>query len=310
MLGAQVETSAVGSTAQIRLPDVSVVIVHYETPGDLQTCLTALATSVPAVNAEIFVVDNASSGFDAAAVQEAFPGVILLENDTNVGFAIAANRALRVARGRFLLLLNPDAIVAPDTLATMVRYMDERPGVGCATARVVLANGRLDLACRRSFPTPSRAFYRLTMLSRLFPRSRRFAQYNLTYLDEHREAEIDAPCGAFMMVRAAVRDEVGLLDEHYFMYGEDLDWAYRMKQAGWSVMYTPISTVEHVKHSSSRRSRVRTIHAFYDAMRIFYKRHYERHYPRPVSWATYAAINVREALELTSVRIGNGGAGA
>jgi GT2 family glycosyltransferase len=282
-----------------------VVIVHYETLDDLNKCLDALAASAPAASAEIIVVDNASREFVASAVSTRFPGVVALENDINVGFARAANRGLRIARGRYLLLLNPDAVVAPDTLAQMVRYMDERPDVGCATARLVLSDGRLDLACRRSFPTPLRAFYRLTLISRLFPRSRRFAQYNLTYLDEHQEAEIDAPSGAFMMVRSAVRDEIGLLDERYFMYGEDLDWAFRIKHAGWRVMYAPITTVEHVKRASSSKSRVRTIRAFYEAMRIFYREHYEGSYPRPVSWLTYAAINVREALELTSARISN-----
>jgi GT2 family glycosyltransferase len=150
----------------------------------------------------------------------------------------------------------------------------------------------------------------VSLLSRLFPRSRRFAQYNLTYLDEHQEAEIDSPCGAFMMVRAEVREQVGLLDESYFMYGEDLDWAFRIKQAGWRIMYTPITTVTHVKRASSRRSRSATIRAFYEAMRIFYRRYYEAQYPRPVAWLTYAAINVREALELTSARIGDRGARA
>jgi hypothetical protein len=127
-------------------------------------------------------------------------------------------------------------------------------------------------------------------------------------LDE--EAEIDAPCGAFMMVRAEVRDQVGLLDEQYFMYGEDLDWAYRIKHAGWRVMYTPITTVVHVKRASSRQARITTIKAFHEAMRIFYRRHYESRYPRPVSWLTFLGINLREMLELTSARISRWGAGA
>jgi GT2 family glycosyltransferase len=202
-----------------------------------------------------------------------------------------------------VLLLNPDTILAKDTLRLMLEYMNSHADVGCATPRLVLSDGRLDLACRRSFPTPMRAFYRMTMLSRLFPHSRRFGRYNLTYLDEHQEAEIDAPCGAFMLVRADVVEQVGLLDERYFMYGEDLDWAYRIKQAGWRVMYTPITTVTHVKRASSRQQRMATIRYFYDAMRIFYRRHYEHRYPRPVAWLTYLGINLREALELASARI-------
>src|SRR5439155_8054341 len=182
-------------------------------------------------------------------------------------------------------------------------FMDSTPDVGCATARVVLPSGRLDLACRRSFPTPERAFYRMTFLSRLFPHHRRFGQYNLTYLNEMEETEIDAPCGAFMMVRSEVVAHVGLLDESYFMYGEDLDWAFRIKSEGWRIMYVPSATVHHVKRASSRRDRLRTIHWFYDAMRRFYRTYYEPIYPRPVSWMIYAAITFREGIELTWARL-------
>jgi GT2 family glycosyltransferase len=167
----------------------------------------------------------------------------------------------------------------------------------------VLPDGRLDLACRRSFPTPTRALYRLTFLSMLFPRSRRFGQYNLTYLDEHAEAEIDAACGAFMMVRAEIRETVGLLDERYFMYGEDIDWAYRMKEAGWRVMYVPTATVHHLKRASSRSWRPQTIRHFHEAMRIFYRAHYESRYPRWVSVLMYGAISLRERIELVANRV-------
>lgn len=286
-------------------PDLSIVIVHYETPAELLTCLRSLADSVRAPQTEVFVVDNASSNFPRSEVEGIVPLVSVIQNDTNVGFARAANQALRHAQGRYLLLLNPDTIVAPDTLAAMVAYMDGHADVGCATPRLVLPDGRLDLACRRSFPTLSRAFFRLTWISRLLPNSRRFAQYNLTYLDESRETEIDSPCGAFMIVRREAQEAVGLLDERYFMYGEDLDWAFRIKQAGWRVMYAPVTTVEHVKRASSRRSRPRTIRAFHDAMRIFYRSHYENRYPRPVAWLTYTAITLREGLELMSARIRN-----
>ena len=148
----------------------------------------------------------------------------------------------------------------------------------------------------------------MTLLSRLFPRSRRFGQYNLTYLDDRQETEIDAPCGAFMFVRRQVVEDVGLLDERYFMYGEDLDWAFRMKANGWRIVYTPVTTVTHLKRASSRRARGRTIRAFYEAMRIFYQDHYERSYPRWLSWIIYRTIDAREALELTANRVVSRGA--
>ena len=293
-----VDTQAVGGR-----PDLSIVIVHYDTPVELAACLKSVAFATADMATEIFVIDNASASFEPESVTAAVPAAQVLVNDQNLGFARAANMGLRAATGRHLLLLNPDATLAKDALQLMVAYMDHHPEVGCATPRIVLPDGRLDLACRRSFPTPSRAFYRLTLLSRAFPRSRRFAQYNLTYLDEHEETEIDSPCGAFMIVRSEIRDTVGLLDESYFMYGEDLDWSYRMKQAGWSIRYVPITTVTHIKRASSRRSRQRTIRAFHDAMRIFYASHYAHRYPRVIKWLTYGAISARESLELAADRL-------
>jgi N-acetylglucosaminyl-diphospho-decaprenol L-rhamnosyltransferase len=278
--------------------DISVVIVHYETPELLVGCLEALAASTGGVLLEVVVVDNASIRFDEAAARRAYSGVQILVNATNAGFASASNRGLRLSSGRFVLLLNPDTVVAPDSLATMLSYMDTRPDVGCATARLELEDGSLDLACRRLFPTPIRSLYRITLLSRLFPRSRRFGQYNMTYLDDREETEIDAPCGAFMMVRREVVTNVGLLDEAYFMYGEDLDWAYRIKAAGWRIMYTPATTVQHRKRASSRRFRQRTIRYFHDGMRRFYAAHYASSQARWVNVLIMAAISARERLEL------------
>ena len=276
------------------------MIVHYQTPDLLDRCLRALRASGQANALEVFVIDNASAAFDVDACRLAFPGVQVIENRSNLGFAVASNQGLRLATGRYLLLLNPDARVEPDTIPVMRDYMDAHPDVGCATARVELPDGSLDLACRRLFPTPERSFYRMTMLSRAFPHSRRFGQYNLTYLDESVETEIDQPCGAFMMVRSEIRDTIGLLDERYFMYGEDTDWAYRMKQAGWRIMYVPSTTVHHDKRAASRKYRSRTIGYFYDAMRLFYDTHYRQVYPWWVTTAVHAGVGIRRRIELAS----------
>lgn len=296
------ERSAPGTT-DAAAPEVSVAIVHYQTPNLLERCLQALRDSREADRLEVFVVDNASPAFDAERFRRAFPGVEIVENPTNVGFAVASNQALRLATGRYLLLLNPDAHVEPDTIPIMRDYMDSHPEVGCATCRVELPDGSLDLACRRLFPTPERSFYRMTMLSKAFPRSRRFGQYNLTYLDEWDETEIDQPCGAFMMVRSEIRETVGLLDERYFMYGEDTDWAFRMKQAGWRIMYVPSATVHHDKRAASRKYRSRTIQYFYDAMLLFYDTHYRSVYPRWVTAAVHAGVGIRRRIELTTERL-------
>jgi GT2 family glycosyltransferase len=284
-------------------PDVSVVIVHYETPLLLAQCLDSLARASGRRAFEVWVVDNASAGFEPEKWSLTYPTVHFLRNEVNAGFAGASNRALRLARGRYLLLLNPDTTVAPDTLSIMTAYMDDHPDIGCATCRLELEDGSLDLACRRLFPTPMRSLYRITLLSRMFPRSRRFGQYNLTYLDDRCEAEIDTPCGAFMMVRDQVAEEVGLLDERYFMYGEDVDWAFRIKKAGWRIVYTPITTVKHLKRASSRKYRRQTIGYFHDGMRRFYRDHYASEYPWVVSAAVLFAISARERFELAAVAV-------
>lgn len=300
-------TTRTSASRDSHFPAISVVVVHFETLTELQANLRSVARAADGIELEVAVVDNGSAAFHADAVRRLIPDALVVRNVSNLGFARAANQALRQARGRYLLLLNPDTVLASDSLRAMIAYMDAHPGVGCATARLVMPDGRLDLACRRLFPTPERSFYRLTLLSRLFPHSRRFGQYNMTYLDEFQETEIDAPCGAFMMVRREAVTEVGLLDERYFLYGEDLDWAYRIKRAGWRVMYTPITTVTHIKRASSRKQREPAIRAFYQAMRIFYSTHLQPNYPRPVTWLTYAGIRLREALELTSARLGSKG---
>jgi GT2 family glycosyltransferase len=281
---------------------VSVVIVHYETPELLVGCLESLAASV-GVSIETFVVDNASTTFEPDAVSRALPAARIIVNDRNLGFSRASNVGLRLAKGRYRLLLNPDTVVAPDSLAVMTAYMDAHPNVGCATCRLELEDGSLDLACRRLFPTPVRSLYRITLLSRLFPRSRRFGQYNLTYLDEHETTEIDSPCGAFMLVRREVAEQVGLLDEAYFMYGEDVDWSFRIKAAGWRIMYVPVTTVQHRKRASSRRFRQQTIRYFHDGMRRFYRAHYANGQPRLVSLVILFAIAARERVELTLDRL-------
>lgn len=277
--------------------------MHYETPDLLGRCLTALRESEGIGSHEVRVVDNGSRNFDPETFASILPGVEIIRNAENRGFAVASNQGLRPARGRHVLLLNPDTMVEPHAIARVVEYLDGHPDVGCATARLLLPDGRLDRACRRSFPTPGVALARMTLLSRLFPRSRWFGRYNLTYLPEDVETEIDAPCGAFMMVRSSVVAEVGLLDEAYFMYGEDLDWAFRIKAAGWRIMYLPTAIVHHVKGASSGRNRQQTIRWFYEAMRIFYRKHYRPVYPRSVSWMVLLAIGLRERLELISARV-------
>jgi GT2 family glycosyltransferase len=174
---------------------------------------------------------------------------------------------------RYALLLNPDTELEPSSLADMLSYLDRNPGVGVAGPKLILPDGNLDLACRRSFPSPEVSLWRMVGFSKLFPRSRRFARYNLTFLDENRMAEVDSVVGAFMMVRSECIHRVGLLDDTFFMYGEDLDWCKRIKEAGWKVMYYPEVHVLHVKRAASRKSQ-RAQFEFVRAMLLFYNKHY------------------------------------
>ncbi len=279
------------------------IILNYNTRDLLRDCLrSVLASSVPG-GLEVIVVDNCSRDESAEMVEREFPQVTLVRSPRNGGFAFGNNLGLRVARGRYLLLLNPDTAVPPDALATLVAFMDATPQAGACGPRLVRADGSLDLACRRSFPTPEVSFYRIVGLSRLFPRSRRFARYNLTYLDEHELAEVDSVVGACMLVRREAMDQAGLLDETFFMYGEDLDWAYRIKQHGWRIYYNPAATVLHYKRESAKQRPVKTITEFYRAMLIFHRKHYARQTFFLLNWLIVAGIFLRGGIALLANRL-------
>ncbi len=280
--------------------DLGIVIVSWNTRDLLRDCLQSVLAS-EGLSFRVVVVDNASTDGSADVVR-VFPDVTLIANADNVGYPAANNqgfRALGFELGggdedmpRYALALNPDTVLPPAALREMVAYMDADPSIGVAGPKLVMLDGRLDLACRRSFPTPEISFFRMIGLSKVFPHSRRFGRYNMTYLDPDVETEVDSVVGAFMMVRREAIQRVGLFDETFFMYGEDLDWAYRIKQAGWTVKYNPRVTVTHVKRAASRQSR-RAQHEFYRAMLIFYRKHYRRTTP----WWLHSLILIGLALK-------------
>ncbi|GIK62251.1 MAG: glycosyl transferase [Chloroflexota bacterium] len=271
------------------MTDLGVVIVNWNTRDLLRKCLQTVFAS-EGLTYQVVVVDNASTDGSPAMVRQEFPNATLITSATNDGFSRANNKGLRwlgLEKGkndptapRYGLLLNSDTEVPPNALAEMVRYMDrpEHHKVGAAGCKLWLPENKLDLACRRSFPTPEVSFYRMMGLSKLFPHSKRFGRYNMTYLSPDVETEVDSVVGAFMMVRRETIAQVGLLDETYWMYGEDLDWAFRIKQAGWKIMYNPAVTVLHVKRASSRKSKRAKI-AFTEAMVKFYQEHYRQTTP-------------------------------
>jgi hypothetical protein len=271
------------------MTDVGIVIVSWNTRDLLRRCLQTVYASLGA-SYRVVVVDNGSEDGSAEMVAAEFPQALLISGQGNVGYPQGNNLGLRALgysdrpgakpadAPRYALLLNPDTEMAPDVLTRLVAYMDGGPRIGAAGPRLVLPDGTLDLACRRSLPTVEVSLWRMIGFSRLFPRSRRFARYNLTFLDEHQEAEVGSLVGACMMVRREAIDQVGLMDESFFMYGEDLDWCKRIGEAGWKIMYYPEVQVLHVKRAASRQSK-RARLEFVRAFLIFYRKHYRAQTP-------------------------------
>jgi GT2 family glycosyltransferase len=281
MLRADPPVSAPLKAPRTRVVDVSVVIVTYNVRGFLEQALESVAQASGGLTVETFVVDNDSADGSAAMVRERFPAVRLIANEDNVGFATANNQAIGEAAGRYLLILNPDTLVQEDTLRELVAFMDAHPEAGAAGCRILNPDGTFAPESRRAFPTPAVAFYRIAGLSRLFPRSPRFGRYNLTHLPTDEVCEVDALSGSCMMVRRAALvagrdgagDGAGLLDENFFMYGEDLDWCFRIQQAGWRIYYTPQTQIVHYKGESTKAGDLRYVVLFYGAMLRFVEKH-------------------------------------
>jgi hypothetical protein len=217
-------------------------------------------------------VDNASKDGTVAALRREFPQCIVVANETNVGFSRANNQAVRLCTGRYILLLNPDTVVQPDVMAKMVEFMDKQQDVGMVSCRLVTNDGSLDLACRRAFPSLWDGFCRASGLSQWFPNSRLLARYNLTYLDEHQTCQVDAVNGAFMFARREAVEQVGLLDEDYFMYAEDLDWCFRFWKSGWKIVYHPTATTVHLKGQSGNPKSSEMIRELFRSTKLFYRK--------------------------------------
>ena len=274
--------------------DISVIIVNYNVREFLSNALTSLGKSLEGFQSEIFVVDNASDDGSLEVIAKNFPHVHLIANTSNRGFAKANNQALVHTQGKYLLLINPDTLVQENTVRALVTFFETHEDAGMAGCKILNPDGTLQLACRRSFPTPWIAFTKTFGLSALFPQSKLFAQYNLTYLDPEGTYEVDAISGSFMMVRREVYEKIGGLDETFFMYGEDLDWSYRIQRSGWKVYYVPSTSIIHYKGESTKRSDIDELKVFYQAMRLFVRKH---HTGSPMfGWFIYAGIFMRKFI--------------
>lgn len=256
------------------MPAVSVIIVSYKVRYYIEQCLNSVLRSVP--DAEIFVVDNDSADGSVEFLRKRFPQVEVIDNGCNAGFGKANNIALAKATGRYVLFLNPDTVVAERTIPGCIEYMDAHPDTGAVGVRMQYGDGHFALESRRSLPTPSVAFWHMTGIGRLFSHSKVFAKYHLSYLDRDRECGIDVVSGAYMFIRKEALDKTGGFDEAFFMYGEDIDLSYRILQQGYKNCYLPLPIV-HYKGESTNKTSYRYAKVFYDAMNIFFDKHFKRY---------------------------------
>lgn len=278
--------------------DLSIIIVNYNTKELLKQTIQSVIDNTENISYEIIVVDNASVDGSVDMVNKDYPQVRIIENTENLGFSKANNKGIKIACGRCIMLLNSDTYVLESCLESCINYMDKYKDIGTVGCKVVLANGKLDHACKRGFPTPEASLYYLLKLDKLFPKVKKFGQYKMSYVLEDDISEVDSLTGAFMIVRREVIEKIGGLDEAFFMYGEDIDWCYRIREAGYKIMYYPKVKIIHYKGQSSKKKRLKTIYEFHRAMYLFYKKHYYKKYNFLVTLFVYIGIVLRLTLAL------------
>jgi GT2 family glycosyltransferase len=277
----------------MRKIDLSIIIVNFNTQDLLAKLLESIKNStLGSLNLETIVIDNNSLDSSVEMIQKYFPKVILLKNKINLGFAKANNIGIRRARGRYTLLLNSDTLLEKNTLRLMMEFMDEHKEFAAATCRVELPNKRIDPACHRGFPTPWAAFTYFIGLESFFPQSRTFGQYHQTWENLNVIHSVDVISGAFFMIKTEVISKIGLLDERFFVYAEDIDLCLRLKEGGYKIAFVPNTKIIHFKRSSGRNklkgikitqeaklAKENAKKNFYETMRLFYDKHYRNKYP-------------------------------
>lgn len=269
---------------------ISIVIVNYKVPRQLLDAIESLRRAALYDKCEVIIVDNASKDNSREIVTSKYDDVQWIQQKRNVGFGKACNIGVERARGKFLLLLNPDAVVSEDTLASAVEFMETHPQAGLMGPKILNPDGTLQLSCRRSIPTPSVAFYYFSGLSYLFPKSRRFGRYHLTFMDENEAAQVEVISGSFMFMRRELFNEIGGFDKRFFMYGEDIDLSYRISRAGYEVWYYPKTSIVHQKGKSSAKRRVRSRMNFYGAMITFLHKYRDEQKTIAPWWLTWCGI--------------------
>ena len=255
---------------------LSVIIVNYNVRAYLEQCLRTTLKALEGIDGEVFVVDNLSTDGSVEMVRGKFPQVRLIANSENVGFSRANNQAVRESKAEYVVLLNPDTVVGEDVFHKVLAFMDTHPKAGGLGVKMIDGTGTFLPESKRGLPTPAVAFYKIIGLTRLFPRSKVFGRYHLGHLKENEAARIEILSGACMFLRKETLDKVGLLDESFFMYGEDIDLSYRITLSGYQNWYFPKARIIHYKGESTKKSSVNYVFVFYNAMAIFAQKHFTR----------------------------------
>jgi GT2 family glycosyltransferase len=281
---------------------LSIIIVNYNTYDLTKQTIESIIQKEHPFEYEILLVDNASKDGSIEKLQETFNNLIsrkilrVFINTSNLGFAKANNIGIRASRGKYILLLNSDTVINEDCLEQCLIEMDRNPNLGALGCKVILPDGKLDHACKRGFPTPKASLYYLLKLYKID--QIKYGQYDALHLNEDEVGEVDCLMGAFMLMPKAVLDNAGLLDEDFFMYGEDIDLCYRIKESGYKILYYSKATITHHKGGSSKKRKTKVIYDFHNAMWIFYKKHYYVKYNFAVTSLVFIGIWIKYLFEI------------
>lgn len=295
---------------------LSIIIVSFNTKEIITKCIQAIVDSEKFADTfEIIVIDNASTDGSVQYLKEKIPHIKMISLEKNIGFAAANNIGVKNSIGEYILFLNPDVIIEKDTIHTILEYIENSKTCGIVSAKLVLENGKIDDACHRGFPTPWNAFCHFSGLSKLFSKFKLFTGYSLNYLNKETIHEVDSVSGAFMMIKRKVGDTCNWWDEDYFWYGDDLDICYRVKKNGWKIIYNPSVKALHYKGISSgiknhskhlsnanTETKIKATNARFDVMSIFYKKHYEKIYPKLITNIVLYGISIKKMITLRMMK--------
>ena len=277
---------------------LSIIIVSYNVKDYIKQCIRSIYRSDLSKDSfEIIIIDNDSHDGTVNDIKSSFDKISIIENNLNEGFSKAVNKGIKKANGEFICLLNPDVIINENTFSTLINYLESNKNIGCIGPKIINVDGTIQHSCKRSFPTPLNALFRLFSLDKIFPKSEFFGKYNLTYLDINKIHKVDAISGAFMIFNKAIINQVGCLDEDFFMFGEDIDFCFRIKEKGYDIVYNPETEIMHYKGESVKSAPYDMVNIFYNAMEIYFKK-YSSKYPnwKIINFFVKIGLFVRKSL--------------